>query len=138
MKLVLTRTMFESESTIGKLVVGDTFFCYTLEDKDRYLETNPDAKVHGETAIPRGTYQIVIDYSKRFKRELPRLLFVPGFEGVRIHPGNTSEDTEGCILVGTSIVNEDFIGNSRVAFGYVMESLLAAYERGEQIWITVE
>ena len=80
--------MFSEKSTIGKLVVDDTFFCYTLEDKDRYLETNPDGKVYGETAIPRGKYQVVIDYSQRFKRELPRLLHVPGFEGVRIHPGN--------------------------------------------------
>ncbi len=130
--------MFGSESTIGKLIVDDTFFCYTLEDKDRFLETNPEGKVYGETAIPRGTYQIVIDYSKRFKRELPRLLFVPGFEGVRIHPGNTSEDTEGCILVGTSIVNEDFIGNSRVAFNHLFDVMDEAYGRGEEIWITVE
>ena len=137
MRLVLTRTMLNDHSTIGKLVVDDTFFCYTLEDKDRFLETNPEGKVYGETAIPRGKYQIVIDFSNRFKRELPRLLLVPGFEGIRIHPGNTDKDTHGCILVGTSIVNDDFIGNSRVAFNRLFDVMDDAYNRGEEIWIEV-
>ena len=138
MRLVLTRTMLNAKSTIGKLVVDGTFFCYTLEDKDRFLETNPEGKVYGETAIPRGKYQIVIDFSNRFKRELPRLLLVPGFEGIRIHPGNTDKDTHGCILVGTSIVNDDFIGNSRAAFNHLFEVMDDAYARGQEIWITVE
>lgn len=138
MKLVLTRTMLNEHSTIGKLVVDDTFFCYTLEDKDRYLETHPEAKVYGETAIPRGKYQVVIDFSNRFKRELPRLLLVPGFEGIRIHPGNTDKDTHGCILVGTSIVNDNFIGNSRAAFDRLFDVMDDAYNQGEEIWIEVE
>ena len=137
MRLVLTRTLLNAKSTIGKLVVDDTFFCYTLEDKDRFLETHPEGKVYGETAIPRGKYQVIIDFSNRFKRELPRLLLVPGFEGIRIHPGNTDKDTHGCILVGTSIVNDDFIGNSRAAFNHLFDVMDDAYNRGEEIWIEV-
>lgn len=138
MKLVLTRTMLNAKSTIGKLVVDDMFFCYTLEDKDRYLETNPEAKVYGETAIPRGRYQVIIDFSGRFQRELPRLLLVPGFEGIRIHPGNTDKDTHGCILVGSSVVNDDFIGNSRATFDRLFTILDDAYARGQEIWIEVK
>ena len=137
MNLTLNRYRFSEKATIGKLVVDDTFFCYTLEDKDRFLETNPEGKVYGETAIPRGKYQIVIDFSNRFKRELPRLLLVPGFEGIRIHPGNTDKDTHGCILVGPSIVNDDFIGNSRAAFNHLFDVMDDAYNRGEEIWIEV-
>ena len=137
MRLVLTRTLLNAKSTIGKLVVDDTFFCYTLEDKDRFLETHPEGKVYGETAIPRGKYQVIIDFSNRFKRELPRLLLVPGFEGIRIHPGNTDKDTHGCILVGTSIVNDDFIGNSRAAFNHLFDVMDDAYARGQEIWIEV-
>lgn len=137
MKLVLTRTLLNAKSTIGKLIVDDTFFCYTLEDKDRYLETHPEAKVYGETAIPRGRYQVIIDFSGRFQRELPRLLLVPGFEGIRIHPGNTDKDTHGCILVGTSIVNDDFISNSRATFDHLFAILDDAYNRGQEIWIEV-
>ena len=100
MKLLLLRDHFTNSTTLGKLYVNGIFQCYTLEDKDRELEKGNE-KLYGETAIPRGSYQVIIDYSNRFKRELPRLKDVPQFEGIRIHPGNTHEDTHGCILVGS-------------------------------------
>ena len=87
MKILVERFEFSDKSTISTLTCGD-YHCFVLEDCDRYLEDDPDAKQYGKTAIPRGTYKVIIDYSNRFKRELPRLLDVPGFVGVRIHVGN--------------------------------------------------
>lgn len=100
MNLNLFRALPREYETIGDLFVEDMWFCYTLEDRLR----PPGQKVPGETAIPDGTYRWIISMSPRFKRRLPLLLDVPNFEGIRIHPGNTHKDTEGCILVGESVV----------------------------------
>lgn len=135
MKLTLTRDSF-SDCTLGKLAVNDVYECECLEDKDRKLECAGE-KIYGKTAIPRGTYKIVIDYSNRFKRSLPRLLNVPGFEGIRIHSGNTSADTEGCILVGLSRSGSS-ITESRAAFNVLFAKLKEAFETGEQITIEVK
>ena len=109
MELLLKRLHKTINSTIGELYVNGVFECYTLEDVER------DVKVKNETAIAKGKYKVVITYSNRFKRDLPLLLNVPNFEGVRIHSGNTNHDTEGCILVGLTR-SKDFVGNSRKAF----------------------
>jgi hypothetical protein len=109
MKLKLLREKSSDDTTIGKLYIENEFFCYTLEDKVR------DKKVYGETAIPIGTYKVVITWSPRFKRQLPLLVDVPGFDGIRIHPGNTHKDTEGCILVGEYVEGE-FLYKSKIAF----------------------
>ena len=93
-------------------------------------------KVKGETAIPAGTYQVIISHSNRFKRELPLLLNVPGFEGIRIHPGDTAEDTEGCILPGKRI-GENCVLDSRTAFNELFATLEAALDDGETIHIEV-
>lgn len=111
MRLTLMREPSIGASTFGVLFVDGHFQCFTLED---VLREGP--KVHGETAIPAGTYRIIINQSPRFRRRLPLLLQVPGFEGIRIHPGNHVDDTEGCILVG---LRRD------VAAGKVLESRLA-------------
>lgn len=135
MNLLLKRDYFSDTTTIGKLYVDGIFQCYTLEDKDRELE-NGKEKVYGETAIPRHTYQVIIDYSNRFKRELPLLKNVPDFEGIRIHPGNTHEDTHGCILVGSG-TSGDKLFNSRVAFESLFKKMEDAYDRQEPISITI-
>lgn len=119
--------MCGAKATIGKLYIDDVFECYTLEDVDRKLETG-GTKEYGCTAIPRGQYNVVVTPSARFRRNLPLLLNVEGFEGVRIHPGNTSANTEGCILVGESVVNDDFIGQSQVAFGKLFTKICAALD----------
>jgi Family of unknown function (DUF5675) len=94
--------------------------------------------VDGETAIPAGSYSLVINYSPRFKIDLPRLLDVPGFEGILIHPGNTPADTRGCILVGRSWQEgSEAIGESRVAFAALKDKLAAAIARGEQVSVHV-
>ena len=105
----LRRVQFTAISTIGELWLGDWRECWTLEDCVR------QSKLPKVTAIPSGRYEVVVSYSARFKRLLPLLLNVPNFEGVRIHPGNTDKDTEGCILVGATR-GVDFIGESKLAF----------------------
>lgn len=130
MRLTLYRTSIGPHSTIGELHVDGTFFCYTLEDVVRYK------KIKGETAIPAGTYAIDITYSPRFDRDLPLLLAVPEFEGVRIHSGNTAADTEGCILVGTQ-AGEDVVTNSRIAFDRLFGLMKHARDSGESITIQI-
>ncbi len=134
MKIDLVREECGEKCTIGKLYIDGVFYAYTLEDTDRKLEDG-GVKIYGQTAIPRGTYEVIIDFSNRFKRELPRLLDVPNFSGVRIHPGNTAADTEGCILVGLSR-GIDSVGQSRAAFQRIYSRLNEAY--GKNAPITLE
>lgn len=109
MNLLLLRNVFTDKSTIGDLLVDSNFFCYTLEDVVRL----PGQKEQGVTAIPTGKYEVVLSMSNRFKKLLPELLNVPNFTGVRMHGGNTSEDTEGCIILAKTIVNNDLVyGNT--------------------------
>lgn len=135
MKLRLERTTFTDKSTIGALYVNGVFQCWTLEDRDRKLEAGGE-KVYGKTAIPRGTYDISITYSNRFRRELPLIKSVPQFDGIRIHAGNTDADTEGCILVGAGI-GADRIFNSRATFDALFNRLDVAYAKGEAITIEI-
>ena len=123
MELKLRRFEFGTTYTIGKLYVDGIYHCFTLEDKVREGE-----KVNGQTAIPYGTYSVIIDHSNRFNRDLPHVLNVPGFEGIRIHTGNTDADTEGCILLGTTWAGKDFVGNSKFAFDPFFEKLKTAQE----------
>jgi hypothetical protein len=138
MYIQLAREYYTNKSTEGKLFVNGEFECYTLEDTDRNLESGGE-KIYGNTAIPKGKYEIDITKSFRFKRELPLLLNVPQFEGVRIHIGNTSEDTDGCILVGVQNKNftDDFIGQSKIAFDSLFGKMKASKARGESITIEI-
>lgn len=136
MKIRLVREVFSKKSTIGTLYVNGLKFGYTLEDVDRKLEDNPEGKVYGKTAIPRGLYEVIIDYSNRFKCQMPRLLDVPGFTGIRIHPGNTDADTDGCILVGAGM-GKDTIFSSRVTYNRLMTILDNAFDVGETVQIEI-
>lgn len=106
MKLELKRVAKRDTYTMGKLYIDGVYFCDTLEDKDRglyqgmLLNDIKRIKVMHQTAIPTGTYKVIVNTSPKFKRNLPRLLNVPGYDGVLIHRGNTDRDTSGCILVG--------------------------------------
>lgn len=106
MEILIERKYKKPLYSIGLMYIDGKFFCNTLEDTDRNLTSDmmpkiiKQRKVHGKTAIPTGTYDVVMDYSPRFEKNLPHILGVRGFEGVRIHAGNTPEDTEGCILLG--------------------------------------
>lgn len=114
--LKVIRDTYTDRSTIGRLYINDIFFCDTLEDKVR------DKKIDGITAIPAGTYKMILNVSNRFKKLMPLLIDVPNYQGVRIHSGNTDVDTEGCILVGLSRT-KDSIGQSRDAFIKLMAEL---------------
>jgi len=119
MILKLERIHFGETFTIGKIFNGRDFVCFTLEDKVREVEGKPVAewKVYAKTAIPKGYYPVKVTMSNRFKRELPLLEGVEGFSGVRIHTGNTSEHTEGCLIVGSTWDGKsDWVGGSKIAF----------------------
>lgn len=116
MEIRIKRLHRTERSTISELSINGKFQCYTLEDVER------EKKIKSETAIPKGTYKVIINYSNRFKQNLPLILNVPNFEGVRIHTGNTNHDTEGCILVG-KVRGIDYVGKSRVAFTALFEKM---------------
>jgi len=126
MEILIKRLHKTENSTIGELTINGKFECFTLEDKER------DVKIKGETAIPKGTYKVIINKSNRFKKLLPLLIDVKGFEGVRIHPGNSNHDTEGCILVGLAR-STDYITKSRKAF----DALFAKMQLAEKITLTI-
>jgi len=121
MQITVKRLHKTNTSTIGELLIDGVFECYTLEDVERPV------KIKNETAIPKGTYKVIINKSNRFKRLLPLLLNVPNFEGIRIHSGNTNHDTEGCILVGQTR-GDNYIGQSRKAFAKLFKKMQAAKE----------
>jgi hypothetical protein len=135
MKLILDRKYKKETYTIGNLYIDynnnfdPELFCNTIEDKVRPA----GEKVYGKTAIPAGTYPIVITYSPKFKRELPLIFNVPGFSGVRIHPGNDENDTEGCILVGENKVKGKVV-NSQITF-LKLFNILKTYPQINQIEI---
>lgn len=134
MKIEVKRTALKNAYTIGKMYVDGAYFCDTLEDKVRDL-FNED-KVAKQTAIPAGVYQVDLTMSSRMKRELPILISVPFFEGIRIHKGNTPEHTEGCILVGENKAVGQVINST----GYevqLCEKMRAAKKRGEKIIVKV-
>lgn len=116
MKLELVRDTKAKSCTFGRLYVNNKFFCYTLEDLVR------EKKIKHQTAIPVGKYQVVINYSIRFKKMMPLLINVPNFEGIRIHAGNNASNTSGCILVGRSLGQESLI-DSKSTFSEFMEIL---------------
>ena len=121
MQITVKRLYKTDTSTIGELLIDGVFECFTLEDIERPV------KIKAETAIPKGTYKVIINESNRFKRLMPLLLNVPNFEGVRIHSGNTNHDTEGCILVGQTR-NKNYIGQSRKAYEKLFKKMQAAKE----------
>ena len=121
MLIEVKRFEFKDTYTIGKMYIDGIYECYTLEDVVRN-----GTKVIGKTAIPTGEYKVIIDASVRFKQDMPHILNVPNFTGVRIHSGNTSAHTEGCILVGTTWSGKDFIGNSKAAYKKFFEKLKKA------------
>lgn len=136
MKLILRRVKFYDSSTIGRLYLDDEFICWTLEDKtrdictDATLEEIAEVKIPKHTAIPYGTYEIRMTYSNRFKRIMPILIDVPGFEGIRIHSANRASQLEGCIAPG--LVNEgEAVLNSRIATANVYRIINEQLERGK-------
>lgn len=121
-ELLVLRQPSKNGCTIGALSLNGKHFCYTLEDVVRGLK---DKKVYGKTAIPAGTYRVILNISNRFKKLMPLLVAVTGFEGVRIHSGNTAADTLGCLLVGyDKLPSGTSVYKSREAFEDLMRQLV--------------
>ena len=139
MILTLDRKYKLPTYTIGKLYIDGEYFCDTLEDKDRGLTDDMTVseiskiKIKKETAIPTGTYKVTITYSNRFKKNMPLINDVKGFEGIRIHSGNTDKDTEGCILVGFNKIKGNVI-NSRDTYN----KLFSILSKSNNITITIK
>lgn len=135
MELKLNRIFLGSSATIGELYIDKKYIADTLEDRVR-----PEGeKVYGKTAIPEGTYEVKLTYSPRFKKILPEILNVPNFSGIRIHCGNSSADSSGCVLVGTwDGEKEDWIMDSKIAFNKLMSLLQSAEDKKEIITIIVK
>ena len=153
MKLTVERRWKKATYTIGRLYVDGEYFCNTLEDTDRGLKQDHHKdyikahKVHGETAIPKGTYGVTLNvtspkyaavswYWQLCRGKMPRLVNVPGFDGILIHPGNTALDTLGCILVGKN-TKVGQLTESKATFKAIYKILKAAADRGEEITIEI-
>ena len=151
MELILERIAKKKTYTIGHLYIAKEpdgnnpglgqpltkglQICDTLEPTWRDY-ANGAYKVKDRSAIPEGRYAVVISYSPKFKQWLPILLGVPKFEGIRIHAGNTAEDTEGCILVGKNREVGKVL-DSRIWLHRLKQKIVEAKDRGEAVWITV-
>jgi len=145
--ILLVRRWRGTNSTVSTVSVDGKAHQFILEDRDRGLKASMDLadiirqKVYGKTAIPAGRYQVVITHSARFKRLLPLLIGVPGYEGIRIHPGNRHVNTDGCLLPGKVYFqeNDDFVvGSSRTASEDLQLKIASAIQRGEKVWIEIK
>lgn len=149
MQILVDRKWKKADYTIGNLYVNSERlsdgknYCNTLEDTDRGLVSSMSPKViaskkiHGQTAIPTGKYQVVLAWSNKFKKQMPLITRVPGYSGVLIHPGNTNKDTLGCVLVGKN----DVVGkvtNSRYWFNILFAKIKEAINHGNKVWITIK
>lgn len=132
MQITLNRFIPGDEATIGSLSIDGEWLCWTLEDRVR---TGP--KVYGETAIPKGTYPVIVNLSPRLQKRMPRLLNVPGFDGILIHKGNDAGDTSGCILVGGQVDSPTRISNCTKVFDELFQKIDSAYSSGEGVTITI-
>ena len=136
-RLLLMRMWNRDKYVIGRLYIDGEFYCNTLEDTDRGLSDTmtldeiKKKKVYGETAIPSGKYEVIFNYSPKYKKTMPLLLNVKGYSGIRIHSGNTHKDTEGCILVGDNKVVGQVV-NSRIRYNALVERL-----KGKKVTIEI-
>lgn len=126
-------------TTFGVVFVDGRFFSFSLEDEIRERPGVPVSqwKVPGHSAIPAGLYELTITPSARFKRDLPLLLNVTGFDGIRFHPGNTHADTAGCVLLGAQREGVALV-RSRQACDDFQDYLAASLQAGKRAWCLIE
>ena len=142
MELRLERKYRSNNYCIDKLYINGKYFSDALEDPDRgltdsmNLEEIKRIKVKGDTCIPYGTYNVTITYSPRFKKNLPLINNVKGFDGIRIHSGNTPQDTEGCLLLGLNKVKGRVV-DSKVTVNKFIDIVQKVLNKGEKVTITI-
>ena len=142
MELRLERKYRSNNYCIDKLYINGKYFSDALEDPDRgltdymSLEEIKKIKIKGNTCIPYGTYNVTITYSPRFKKNLPLINNVKGFDGIRIHSGNTPQDTEGCLLLGLNKVKGRVV-DSKVTVNKFIDIVQEALNKGEKVTITI-
>lgn len=157
MKLTVYRKYKKENYTIGELYIDGNYFCSTLEDKDRGLNQNmplsyiKEHKVYGRTAIPTGSYEVSLDItSPKFSQmsfyqevcdgKVPRLLKVPGFEGILFHVADGPKGSsllQGCIGVGKNKIKGGLLEGKDV-FGRLYKKLKEAKDKGERITVTIQ
>lgn len=148
MEIRVDRQWKKADYTISMIFIDGKRFgdgqkwCSILEDKDRGLSSSMSkdeiakAKVYGKTAIPTGRYRVTITYSNAFKKMLPLLNGVPGYEGIRIHSGNSAADTSGCLLPGCND-KPGWVSNSRYWFNRLYDIIDKAIKGGDKVYITI-
>lgn len=143
MEVLIKRKWMKPTYTISKVYVdGVDFGCNCLEDTDRGLKETmtiadiAKVKVKGATAIPTGTYSVIYTYSPKFRKYLPLLESVRGFEGIRIHSGNTASDTEGCLLMGRN-TKVGMVTDSRTWTDKLIARMKEAWDRKEKVYIKI-
>ena len=143
MEIRVKRIARKDGYTIGQMSLNGSYFCDTLEDTDRGLKSTMSEeeilskKRKGITAIPTGEYDVILTFSPKFKRVLPLLLNVPGYQYIRVHHGNLPSSTDGCLLVGENKVKGQII-NSRATLEKLMSVLLECEKKKEKVTITIE
>lgn len=143
MELNLKRIAFRPTYTIGKLFIDGKYFCDTIEDVNRDLNHDGDltdsneGKIYAQTCIPFGTYTVIVNRSPKMKRDLPRLLNVPHFDGILIHRGTSEKSSAGCIIVGENKVVGKVINSVKYEDALVA-ILKHAQNQNEKITITIE
>lgn len=153
MEIKVNRRWKKESYTIGDLYCNGVRICNTLEDKDRGLTSSMPTgiinqkKIYGKTAIPTGTYKVVLSYSQKFAKKtwakkynglLPELLDVKGYSGVRIHVGNTDNDTLGCLLLGENKEVGKVINSTKCFYDLMDNYIMPAWKAKEEITITIK
>lgn len=153
MEILVDRKYKKNTYTIGIMYINGKYFSETMEDKDRGLmsgmsETEiKSRKIYGMTAIPTGRYKVKLTYSPKFKDrpwaesqkgKVIQIMNVKGFSAIRIHPGNTAEDSLGCILVGRNLERGKVVQSAETYQMLATNYVAPALERGEEVWITIK
>ena len=136
MHITVQREESHNDATLGKLYTNGSFFCDTLEDVIRELPGVPVAqwKQYGKTAIPAGIYELTLEKSPRFGPDTMTVNGVHGFDKIRVHAGNSDEDTHGCLLVG--VRNSDCtIAQSRLTLSALKQRVMADIAEGKTVLI---
>jgi hypothetical protein len=143
MKILVERKYKKELYTIGLMTIDGTWYCNTLEDKDRGLDqnlplaTNKSKKVYSQTAIPTGTYKVGIAYWSKYKINVPILYNVPAFTGILIHNGSDQNSTSGCILVGIN-KSKGKLSDGKKYMVDLTNKIQDAIKRGEEVTITIK